>query len=1156
MFRDKSSLANIGYGLTSRDVPESNREESVSNPNSGFIARILNDKPIIKFVSITAATMAGAFASNKLLAKGGIRLAQFAQGKADSGSRLGRRFVEKASQIKKTLDELEGINRFVADGVDPYEKLINRSADGKIIKPTLTKLTGDSYVSDGARWMTSSEYRSLRSGREPVAVWDYKDEIQQRLVRSARSLPLTLPSVYFVQKGVTDRFKGQDQNNKVNWYNPVDVITDFVKQSTLNVTTMILPQNLAGAGLKRIKSLTDSQYLDYDFPLTPMQKKTANSFADIKTILKSFGQDSEKLLSQASRISASAGYAFRTSLQEQQSRTGGGLVFALREARRGYAAAHAASTASAEGKLKKLQKVSSAYLFGYNDASRSYQTIGAVDGIPGIRGIAIGGKTFTRNFSGGKRAYDVVHGAMSFDEAMRATSSNPTEARRVLSTAISEIKSHRKSRISGFSRASLRSASNPNLDGANEPGTRESFGFAFQADTYGKAVQDKLINLGADPVSAKNMVSGLKISGLDTSRSISERVTLGISRIDSVSDSDEDFFRILVDRANKELKNKGRKLDLGQAREAFRYADALFQSDDFKQSLATRSEMLYQSVKKEIIIPSASALVKPQKALFSEFTGDLQPNKVDYLTRSIANKLGINLTDNQTGISRELAKRGIDPNNIQQLRSFLIDEKLMTRPSDVGGFNIFGLRQVTVDKAFDVGIFSGLSPADQVGTRALFGEIAQQDPISRTVGFSTVRGVFESASGNIIDTTGITDSSKKLLQTLTQNLGVPVVRFNPLQMLGIGGPRKIDSNQEIQFVPGISRQDFLAGGGENASVFAWVKEKGGLFGSVGKLFSVSEQADTPAVKQLPGLFKAISSIDTDIYSRATRLATGRQSYRDSELTAIETGENLSRGERVKSLFDVNEEQPNSFSQRVGRFLGRKTDIRNEPTISTLIKRGEINLRGGKKLVLSLGEDGLPSVIDESGSVVYSPDEVAEAFENFRISSQGKGTDLRSMAAIEEGLDIDPALRVSGLIGPELLEAGNKALETFGDIRSSLQAGGTNVTGLSRSARNLERIMQESEATATFISTNKSSTITTRQEYLRNLIHRFNVESATYKSAGGDPVYASNKLEEILRGLEDSGEISSAQLSEARAAAAGTVLNLSAMRSYVRRRPKR
>lgn len=1153
MFRDRSSLVNIGYGITSRDVPDANKEETNPSPNSGFLSKALDDKPLLKFVASTALTLAGTYAANKMLSKGGIKLIDSIQRSADSGSRLGRRFVETASQIKRTLDELEGLNRYVADGVDPYERLINRSPDGKLIRPTLTKLTGDTYVSDGARWMSSSEYRSLNSGREPVAVWDYRDEIQQRLARTARSLPLTLPSAYFVQKAVTDPLFGQpDEKDKVKWYNPVDVITDFVKQSTINITTMLIPQGLAGAAAQRVKSLVDYQYLDYDFPLTPRQRRAGQSLADIKTILRSFGQDSEYLLSQASRISSSAGYAFSRAVQEKESRAGGGLVFALREARRGAAAANAAAAAAGETKLKRATKVANAYLFG-NSAER---TLGAIDGIPSIRGLSVGGRSFTRNFSSARRAYDVMHGAMAYDDALRAASSDPAEAARILSSTISDLRKQHRSRISEFAQAALRSRDTPNLEGANEPDIRGSFSFAFEANEYGRMVQERLVELGADPTSAQNMVSGLKISGLNTSKNISQRITFGISRIDSTSDNDEDFFKILVNRANKELKNRGRALNVEQVKEAFGTVDTLFQDEVFRRTLVQRAGITYNEVRRKVIVPAASALVKPQKALYSDFTGTIDPGKVDYLARSAAQKLGVRLTNNfgdmvdGTIISRELAKRGIDSSNVEQLRSFLVDQKLMTRPSDVGGFNLFGLRQVTVDRAFDEGVFSGLTTEERAEARSLFAEIAMQDPVSKTVGFSTVRGVYESTSGRIIDTTPISVASQRMIRTLSQDVGVPFVRFNPLQMIGLGGPRRTDPFQEIQFLPGISRQDFLAGGGENAQVFAWVKQKGGMFGAVGKLFSIQEGFDDDSVKQIPGLFKAISSIDTDIYARATRLATGRQSYRDSELTAQATGESVSRGERIKSAFDIDEEQPNSIARRIGRFLNRKTDIRNEATLSRLMREGEIRLRGGKAIVLSSTDEGLPQVIDETGAVVFGPDETAEAFENFRISAQGKATDPRSMAGVEEALGIDPSIRVSGSSGNELIDAGRRALTQFEIAKSTLMARDIDVTGLSRAARSLERIIEESAATSTYIATTTTSTITTRQDFLRNMIHKFNVELTAYDDRfGGNPIEIANRIEQVLKNLRQSGQISAAQMTEARAAALGTVLELSAYNAY-------
>ena len=110
MFRDRSSLVNIGYGITSRDIPAVNKEETNPNPNSGLLSKALEDKPLLKFAATAAITLGGSYVANNLLRKGGVRLLEKIQRSADSGSRVGRRFVETASQIKRTLDELEGLN--------------------------------------------------------------------------------------------------------------------------------------------------------------------------------------------------------------------------------------------------------------------------------------------------------------------------------------------------------------------------------------------------------------------------------------------------------------------------------------------------------------------------------------------------------------------------------------------------------------------------------------------------------------------------------------------------------------------------------------------------------------------------------------------------------------------------------------------------------------------------------------------------------------------------------------------------------------------------------------------------------------------------------------------------------------------------------------
>jgi hypothetical protein len=62
----------------------------------------------------------------------------------------------------------------------------------------------------------------------------------------------------------------------------------------------------------------------------------------------------------------------------------------------------------------------------------------------------------------------------------------------------------------------------------------------------------------------------------------------------------------------------------------------------------------------------------------------------------------------------------------------------MTRPSNVGGYNFLGLREISVDTAFDKGIFSHLPADQQLEARRLFGAIARKDPVSRRFGYTAL----------------------------------------------------------------------------------------------------------------------------------------------------------------------------------------------------------------------------------------------------------------------------------------------------------------------------------------------------------------------------------------------------------------------------------
>lgn len=1170
MFRDKTPLVNLGYGVTSRDIPAASNEEKNPNPNSGFIARALDDKPIIKYLTTTAGTLAATYAASKLLSRGGIKLAKTIQKSADSGSQLGRTFVQNATQIRKALDSYEGVNRYVEGVTDPYSRLIYQSADGSVVNPQLTRLGGPDFVSDGTMWMTRKEFKAIRAGRQPVAEWGYRDELQSRLARGARSLPLMLPSTYLVQRGLTDQlFGNSDDKGKIKWYNPVDVVTDFVRQSTLNMTNILLPDAVAGASVKRLSQLANAPYQDFPLPLSRNQLKTANKIADIKTILMSFGQDSSKIIQQATRISSSATYAFNTAFNEAQ-RSEGGIAFALGQARRGAAAARKASEDSGEGKLTRASRVAKGYLFGYSNKSGSIirdipkfgdfgiseKTLGFIDTIPTLKGFTVGSREFKKQFKNSTKAYDVISGALSFDEALRGSGGNVTEAADILSKTIGNLRRQHTSRFSNLVKDSL--AARTRLDPDGQVKDVGSFTEEFERNAYSLGLQQALVRRGIERDSAIDFVGGININQLlspsDRTRSISERITYGIKKINV--ENNNEFFEAVAERAKKDLGEKGKSFNSELLQSAFREADAPFTSEVFRDRLRKRAESAFSSSADKIITRHADLISRPQKALYEHFTGEVTPNKMEFLSRKVAQKLAVKLVESDGTytsaeyIRSELAKRGLDSTDASQLRGFLVDNKLMTPASNMGGFNIFGLKEISIDQAFDRGIFESFDDSSRAEARRLYGQVALQDPVSKSIGYSALTGVYETASGRIVDTTRVRSTARSFLNSLTDGYRIPIVKFNPLQLLGFGGPKGVDQNQEIQFLRGSARQDFVAGKANRPDVYAWVNQSSGIFGNVGKLFGITADSDSGKIEEFSGMFKRFSSIETDLYSRAGRLASGRQQERNSVLS----GEPISRLEKIKSLFDLDEEQPGSLFRKFSRFTKRKEDIQNSTFFSRLLAESTVKVKKGKTLSLIASDSG-PIVVDEAGQTVFDPSAVAKAFDSFREQQTSRrGTPLPVIAKVEEKLQlrklnikgIDTSL--SEVADEDLLEAVTSLENIYGIKAAEIRASGKDPIGLTRAMKFVTNISEETSLSTDLIK-HRSPTISTRQDYLRNAINKVLIEIKTYDDYSGDPSQMAVKLEEVLQSMKRQGTISADQLAEARAAALENIFDLFSYQSY-------
>lgn len=230
------------------------------------------------------------------------------------------------------------------------------------------------------------------------ALWGAKDEIQQRMVKAARTLPYTLPSMYVVQRGFTDPLFGRnEQEEKVKWYNPVDVIADFAKQSVINTLSVIAPQELASGAISTARRALNTSI--YSTPTNVFQERTRNAFVNLNTVLGEVGNDLAKVTNRLVRTSAQFSSAFNRASAEGRS-TDSDLPQVFRDAvagaRRSIQEGRANPARSSAGIARDV-------FFGriYEDPNNPgsfVQDGGILDMFPAFRTLKQGVRTFSERF--------------------------------------------------------------------------------------------------------------------------------------------------------------------------------------------------------------------------------------------------------------------------------------------------------------------------------------------------------------------------------------------------------------------------------------------------------------------------------------------------------------------------------------------------------------------------------------------------------------------------------------------------------------------------------------------------------------------------------------------------------------------------------------
>ena len=74
MQRDRGPIHNIGFGVTSREFTTGDDTQDGPSPDSGYVSRALDGRPLVKMATAMIATGVAATVAGKFLRGGGLKI--------------------------------------------------------------------------------------------------------------------------------------------------------------------------------------------------------------------------------------------------------------------------------------------------------------------------------------------------------------------------------------------------------------------------------------------------------------------------------------------------------------------------------------------------------------------------------------------------------------------------------------------------------------------------------------------------------------------------------------------------------------------------------------------------------------------------------------------------------------------------------------------------------------------------------------------------------------------------------------------------------------------------------------------------------------------------------------------------------------------------
>ena len=1120
MIQDRGPKQNLSFGIPLIEgEPNPDSVDSGISPESGAIAKYLGEKPLLKFATVAVASMVSLHVAGKVASHGGYHIAAQAQKAAQGSGWLAKQTQEGLVQVRKVqqlLDELQGVSRKY---VDPEDTSIfaKRDRDGN-------------WIRHEAERIDSAHHRAVANDLSPGSVpeWELRDELQQRLVRQARRLPYELPGFYLADKAIIDPLTGDsDRKPKVNWYNPVDVLGDFAWESVKNVTTAVLPfETLLGSGSHAYQRLLKTMSAPGGAQSHSMGVLTTQA------ILEQLGVKAGEVVNSTVRFSSQSLGAFSNAVE------------AMSKERRTFTDLARSARANA-GSASRPTSVQSAIAQGRQAQAQ------ALDAMPGpFKGMATGLRTFRDSYKKIGNTYDdwqnVLQGHTTLADLEKLGSGRADRVRNFMRQGGG---SHVEQVADQMHKLGIRSVTTSSDVVARENASSSLYN-VIRETQYKQTLADKLVDVaGLERGEAVKFVTHASKIALpepkvkNTDEILNQRFQIG--KRDVQARSGKEFWDGIVRDAGKTIDLS--KTDLDKFTKAVNLADRTFLSRPEQALLQARYSANLTHITEEIIPQHVGASIASSKVDYQSLKQGLAVND-NYLVRNTAKAMGIRNVDSMgspldlQALRREIKSRGLDADDKSRMLGFLVDKKVVKAPwQKQGSSNLFGFTPVSMQEAIDGGFFAGQTPGARkelnkiIGSRVKGmvgpgGELEGRSA-SEALGSLRMKGVYRSASGQVVDLGRIRRGFTSAVDSLATETQIPVLGFNPAQLFFHGSRMSARQAAPIQFASKFSLQNVAQRSGTKGvtdpDLYMYLRKEGK---SKGKLFGLKDSlfGDGTTSRQYAGEYRPFIANRASMTGRYSELYLGQSSIPGSE----------THSNKWMRRFDVATEQENKLVGGKDSFFGR---------LVSNLRGTEDSYRNPRKLARALA-DGKITPEEIARNPIYS-----ESFDTLVNQTKGYGFPEGMIDKLIKRGVIDQGSPLALLHAPEA-----SVIQEVRDTLTSDLASGLSDTGMAslrRAQKPLKTLLNQADNQTNFLSLPAPRNVRTvgvsrRLDQLRSEISEYIIlRSDQFKSDGLD---FSTRIAKIFSSIDDmysTGQISKAQRSEYRTATLSMQLQHSRNKVY-------